>query len=91
MEAARRPDRLGLPPIERYRQVAAEYAERCVRALNGNDLREALRAATISDAANRAVESELRFQERARELRERWDRERQPASGPGPRGLAVAR
>ena len=91
VEAARRPDRLALEPIDRYREVAAEYAERTVRALTGNDLREALRAATISDAASRTVESELRFRERSRELRERWEQDRQAPATDRPRGLAIAR
>jgi hypothetical protein len=91
VEAARRPDRLGLEQIDRYREVAAEYAERCVRALNGNDLRDALRAATISDAANRAVDAELRYQDRARELRERWERDTTLTPATGARGLAIAR
>lgn len=72
-EASRTAERLHLPPVERYQQVAAEYAERCVIALTNNDLFAAMRAATISRAATHTVAAELRHQERAREMRERWE------------------
>ena len=91
VEASRTRDRLHLAPVERYREVAAEYAERCVHALVGNDLRLALRAATIAEAAYRTVESELRYQERSRELRERWEAEGPKVAGARVRGLAIAR
>jgi hypothetical protein len=73
VEASRRPERLALPVAERYREVATEYASRCVRALVGNDLMAALRAATIAAAAERTVEAEEQYRARAREMRERWE------------------
>lgn len=89
-EAARAPERLHMPTVDRYRDIATEYAQRCVLALTSNDLMGALRAATISRAATFTVESELRHQERSRELRARWEAEQQPAAGHS-RGLAIAR
>jgi predicted membrane chloride channel (bestrophin family) len=81
-----------MPTVERYRDVAVEYAERCVRALVGNDLRAALRAATIANAAYGTIEHELRYQDRARELRARWEAEDQEKLATSrSRGLAIAR
>jgi hypothetical protein len=73
VEASRLPSRLALPVADRYREVAAEYAARCVRHLVGNDLMAALRAATIADAAERTAVAEDAFSERSRLLREAWE------------------
>lgn len=45
------PSRADMPSHERCADVAREYAARCVRALTGNDLRGAMRAASIAAAA----------------------------------------
>jgi hypothetical protein len=82
VDAARTPDRLPLPPIDRYRQVSAEYAERCVRALVAGDLHAALRSANIAHAAFGSVAYELDYQERAKEMRARWERKDGPAAAP---------
>ncbi len=68
------PARLGLAPIDRHRSIAAEYAERTARALVGNDLMGALRAAQITMSALGAVEYELQFEQRSAAMRETWAR-----------------
>lgn len=64
-----------MPPIERFRDVASEYAHRTVTALIGNDLMGALRAAQIATAALESVRAEEDYHERARQMREQWARE----------------
>lgn len=49
------PSRRVMSEDDRARDIAAMYALRCVRALTGNDLRGALRAAQISHAATGLV------------------------------------
>lgn len=53
------PPRLAMEPVARAHDVAIEYALRCVRALTGNDLAGALRAAAIADAALVTEQAEL--------------------------------
>jgi len=53
------PARLAMEPLERAHDVAVEYALRCARALNSNDLAGALRAAAIADAALVTEQAEL--------------------------------
>ena len=63
------PGRLAMEPAARAHDVAVEYALRCVRALCGNDLAGALRAAAIADAALVTEQAELgRVAPAAREL-----------------------
>lgn len=57
------PSRHGMTEDQRAADVATMYALRCVRALIGNDLREALRAAQISHAASGLVRERQRAAE----------------------------
>ncbi|GEM_PF-5199989 len=75
IEASRTPERLQLEPIDRYRELQREYADRCVIALTSNDLMGALRAATLSRAAGSTVQGEIEYEQRAREQRARWEAE----------------
>ncbi len=64
-----------MTPLDRFRDVAAEYAHRTVNLLITNDLMGALRAAQIATAALNSAQAEEDYRERARQMREQWARE----------------
>jgi hypothetical protein len=65
--ALTRPERVQLNPVEVYDQLSHEYGMRAARMLVANDLRGAMYAAEISEAAERMATGQQRAMEVARE------------------------